>query len=270
MKNNISYYPHKVVSHGHWKFKALRKKFGWAGEGKFWALHNFICDSEDCCLLLEDEEKFLSIAADIDLSPEELHVFLDFLLTKCKLLIKQENKITTETAQETLAEVMAKRTYQRNWKNKKSSIETGNSSIEKTFSNIETKESNIDFEQSKVKRSKVNNDDVVIAPPIAGFRDIEKLKEIVWNDKMYVSLICAQSIPEDAVLKWLTAFNRYLVYVNKTIRQESDYRQHFTNWLTKIPNFRTMNPDDYSPVKDHKAPTSKEDDKFKKILNAKK
>jgi len=273
MKNNISYYPHKTESHNHWKFKTLRKKFGWAGEGRFWALHNIICDSENCCLDIEEEEKFLSIAADIELSEEEFNQFLDFLVIKCKLLfISIAGKITSETAQETLNAVNGKRKYQREW-SKKSSIEKGNSSIESTLSNIETKDSTIDFRQSKVNKSKVN-DVVESPPPIEGFLSLETLKIKVLQDSFYLSLITQKGIDVKKVELWLDAFNRFLKFKNKLLKQEGDYRSHFPNWLVKIPNYRTANPEDYDPSgKDPEAlkpQMSKEANLFKTIMAGKK
>lgn len=249
MKNNISYYPHKTNSNNHWKFKTLRKKFGWAGEGKFWALHNIICDSEHCFLLLEDEEKFLSIAADIDLTSDELNSFLEFLIDKCKLLLKIENKITTDTAQETLHEVMTKRKYQRNWKKEKSNIETGNSSIESTLSNIETKESIIEIQQTKLKESKVNESESNFGePPIDGYRSLEVQKNKVLADENFVAQISQLGVAVEKIPFWLDAFNRRLVFTGETLKQNRDYRLHFSRWLPKIPNYRTMNPENYQPV----------------------
>jgi len=157
-KNNISFYPHKVTSHNHWKFKTLRKKFGWAGEGRFWALCNAIGDCEGCMLDLNEEDKMLSVAADLDLTDEDLKQFIEFLVSKCKLIILVENNITTDTAQEALSTVNGRRSYQREWKNKKtdvqSNIEKGKSSIENTFSSIETEFSTIENGQSKEKKRK--------------------------------------------------------------------------------------------------------------------
>ena len=46
MKNNIEYYRHHAQSDTHPKFKMLRNEYGWAGEGKFWALNNRIALAE--------------------------------------------------------------------------------------------------------------------------------------------------------------------------------------------------------------------------------
>ncbi|MDZ7763237.1 MAG: hypothetical protein U5K00_02260 [Melioribacteraceae bacterium] len=50
MKKNISFYSHYSDSHNHWKFKLLRNKYGWAGEGKFWALKQYDCLSRSMSL----------------------------------------------------------------------------------------------------------------------------------------------------------------------------------------------------------------------------
>ena len=48
MKNNIDYYRHEVDAHNNAKIKMLRTKYGWAGEGKFWALNGIIGQAENC------------------------------------------------------------------------------------------------------------------------------------------------------------------------------------------------------------------------------
>lgn len=251
MKNNISYYPHKTNSNNHWKFKTLRKKFSWAGEGRFWALHNIICDSEDCFLLLEDEEKFLSVAADIDLTSEELSAFIDFLITKCKLLVKGENGITTETAQETLNGVMSNRKYQRDWKKEKLSIETGNSSIESKLSNIDSLVSMFENEQTKLKETKLNQSESNYGEPppqIDGYRSLEQQKNKVLADENFVAQISQLGVAVEKIPLWLDAFNRRLTFTGETLKQNRDYRLHFSRWLPKITNYRTMNPLDYQPI----------------------
>lgn len=249
MKNNISYYSHDTNSHHSWKFKTLRRKYGWSGEGRFWALANMIGESENCILSIGEESKQFQIAADLDLSPEEFTQFIEFLTNKCKLLIINEGNITTDRAQETLQGVMKKRTYQSNWAKKKSNIENGNLSIETKVSNIETKKSNIENEQSKVKESKVNYSFGVKQPqPVEGYRDIENLKPIILKDEGYISLIVAKGIKPDLVEGWIDAFNRMLRFKNTTLFVESEYRRYFAHWLVKVPNVLTIHPNQYSPV----------------------
>ncbi|MGN6435969.1 MAG: hypothetical protein ACTHMM_05520 [Agriterribacter sp.] len=160
MKNNISYYPHKTGSHNHWKFKVLRKRYGWAGEGKFWALNNMIADAEWCMLDLSDEGRKMAVATDLDFDPKGLDEFIQYLIHVSKLVIDKDGSISTTIVQETLAEVDSKREYQRNWKR---SISNSNNQI----SNSKPSDSNIDFEQSKVNKSKVNKNKEDIGAPSA-------------------------------------------------------------------------------------------------------
>jgi len=149
MKNNISYYRHETGSTNHWKFKVLRKRYGWAGEGKFWALNNMIADAEGCVLDLRDESKMVSIAIDLDFEPPGLKEFIQHLLHVSKLVIEKGDGITTEIVQETFGEVMDRRDYQRKWKNTLSNSKTPVSNSKTAFSTIEN-------QQSKVKEIKVN------------------------------------------------------------------------------------------------------------------
>ena len=110
MKKNIDYYRHEVYSHEHAKFKTLRVKYGWAGEGKFWALNNKIAQSEDCWLDLSEEYNKASIAYDLDMNMEEFDVFISYLIKSCKLLLVNGDKISTEMVQEVYNSVMVERT----------------------------------------------------------------------------------------------------------------------------------------------------------------
>jgi len=149
MKNNLSYYQHEVNSHNHWKFKTLRRKYQWAGEGKFWALNNMIGESEGCRLDISNPDKKASIAADLDFDLSEFDEYLDCLVTVCKLVVVDNGHLLTPMTQENLSEVNNKRERQRNWKKVKSTT-----NLEKSTSTEQGKV--VEIEQSKVKESKLN------------------------------------------------------------------------------------------------------------------
>jgi hypothetical protein len=117
MKNNLDYYPHKVQSHNHLKFKALRMLYrrtfnvdGWAGEGKFWALNNLIAESRYCVLDISNELKKLQVAVELDFTLEELDVFLDLLVNKCDLVeFREGGYLVTDDVQNVLAELQEDR-----------------------------------------------------------------------------------------------------------------------------------------------------------------
>lgn len=102
MSKGLKYYSHYSNSHNHWKFKLLRKKFGWAGEGKFWALNNMIAESTDCTLDLNDDSKKEQIAADLEFEKEEFVEFLKYLSGKCRLVKNGDGKYTSDITQEDL------------------------------------------------------------------------------------------------------------------------------------------------------------------------
>jgi len=162
MKNNISYYSHDSNSHNHWKFKVLRKRYGWSGEGKFWALNNMIADAEWCMLDLTDEGKKMAVATDLDFDPKGLDEFIQYLTHVSKLVSEKDGCITTTIVQEIFNDVASKREYQRNWKR---SLSNSNHQL----SNSKVPHSNIDFEQSKVKKNKENKrEENTVAPAAPG------------------------------------------------------------------------------------------------------
>jgi hypothetical protein len=167
MKYNLEYYRHEADSHNHWKFKALRRKYGWAGEGKFWALNNIIADSNYCSLDLSDESKLFETAADLDFEVDEFKDFLFYLFEKCKLIRMEGMKITTKITQENLAEVEHKRERQREWKKNKGASKAEESTAKDEKSTSTNEEIDGENEQSKVKESKEkesNNKDSYESP----------------------------------------------------------------------------------------------------------
>lgn len=183
MKTNLLYYTHEVNSHHHPKFKILRKKYGWAGEGRFWALNNLIADSKLCILDLSRDFVRKSIAADLDLTLEEFEEFIQFLIHECELLDElNPQQVTTDDVQKCLDEVNKRRRFDRERKQKRadSTTETTenqpekeNSTKEKPVSAYKVKES----KGSKGKKEKKIQGDKPPVEPVKKFV-IPKLEDI--------------------------------------------------------------------------------------------
>lgn len=110
MKNNIDFYQHYATADQHPKFKMLRVQFGWAGEGKFWALNNRIAQAENCCLNISKKYNKAAIASDLDFNLNDLDEFISFLLDDCELIRECESGvITTDIVQENFQKVMVNR-----------------------------------------------------------------------------------------------------------------------------------------------------------------
>lgn len=162
MKNNLTYYRRDVASHSHWKFKTLRKHYGWAGEGKFWALNDMIAAANACTLNLDDDSRVAAIAIDLDFTLKEFKAFIQHLLRTSKLIVKTKKGITTNVVQECLVEVSARRIYQRNKRKTVhenmhyGSIESGKNSIENAEPIQENAKPVQENQQIKVKEIKEN------------------------------------------------------------------------------------------------------------------
>lgn len=202
LKNNISYYRHEVHSHNHWKFKVLRKKYGWAGEGKFWALNNIIAASENCYLDISTEAKKISVAVDLDFDLVEFEEFINFLISNCKLIKFVDTDIfTNDIIQETLVMASGKREKQKEWiKNKRSITENELSISENGLSKPTNELSTVDNEQRKEKKRK----EIYNSPnePIKTFKNWseEKFKEDINKHKEVLEL------PPDEKKELLNAF----------------------------------------------------------------
>lgn len=109
MKKNIEHFPHNCNSHNHWKFKLLRAKYGWEGEGKFWAFNGEIGKSDNCYIDMTDKRKMNAIAGELNFTTEQFKSFLNYLIKDCDLVKRNKNLITTEIIQDTFKLVMAGR-----------------------------------------------------------------------------------------------------------------------------------------------------------------
>jgi hypothetical protein len=137
----------------------LRAKYGWEGEGKFWALNNMIAKAEDCKLNIGNKYNLVSIAVDLNFTKEEFLEFIAYLVDECCLVTNDDNFLSTNTTQETLEEVMGNRKrakerkqrniekYSKGYNENTESSGEPTENLRQTF-NKESKES----KESKVKR----------------------------------------------------------------------------------------------------------------------
>ena len=163
MKNNIAYYTHAADADSHWKFVALRRRFGWAGEGKFWALNNRIARSDHCRMNMNEYEHIEAIAAALDFDPDEFTEYVDYL-KKIRLITEIDGHLTTEIVQECYAEVMVRREYQRDRAKaaaNKSIVENAKSMIENPLSTQKKPKSIVEKEQSKVNKRKYKEKEII-------------------------------------------------------------------------------------------------------------
>ena len=171
MKENIEYYRHFSGADQHPKFEMLRAKYGWAGDGKFWALNNRIALASNCVLDLSKKYVKASIANALDFTLDEFDEFVIYLLEECDLIIETESGITTTEVQENYVKVSEKRMKNKAGYVKKPILKTAESStklaeteIQPTGTQIQPSENiQTKVKETKVNESKVNKrDDVVI------------------------------------------------------------------------------------------------------------
>jgi len=145
MKQNLEFYQHFIDADQHPKFKMLRIKYGWAGDGKFWALNNKIAASEQCRIDTSKKYIMATIAADLEFTMTDLLEFIDYLAGDCELIIKENGFITTEIVQENFERVHTKRIKnQEDYKNR----------IKETLRNVQASENEI--QTSELIQTKLN------------------------------------------------------------------------------------------------------------------
>lgn len=136
MKENLEFYQHFSEADQHPKFKMLRVKYGWAGEGKFWALNNRIALAKRGQLNISKKYNKATFATDLDFNLEEFDEFIIYLHEECELILfdTESGCITTETIQENLEKVMKDREGARTRKQKKKPPQNTDSSETKKSS----------------------------------------------------------------------------------------------------------------------------------------
>lgn len=187
MKTNIEHYPHYCNSHNHWKFKMLRVKFGWSGEGRFWALNNEIGKSDNCSINLKDKSKVNMIAADLGMTLPEFKIYLQYLIKDCKLIKRTGDIISTDMIKETLNVVMDDRERARDRKKGK----------QKSLSSRETKQSSVElFESSPLL--------LYIEKNRLDYKRLEEYAEKLKNSKYYFDRMPKKLWFEEFIITWCT------------------------------------------------------------------
>ena len=110
MKQSLDWFKHDATASESPKFIALRASpYGWAGEGRFWALNGLIARSDGCQLDLGRKFAKAGVADKLDLTPAELDAYLVFLRDECELVRYEDGIVTTSRLKEGLADVMPER-----------------------------------------------------------------------------------------------------------------------------------------------------------------
>ncbi len=165
MKKNLVFYYHYCNAHNQPGSKMLRVKYGWSGEGRYYALLNMIGDSEYC--VLDMSKKFIAAvyAEALGLSLDEFKEFVNYLVIDCELLIRVNQNvdknvdnsvdnwlITSELLQENFTEIMRLRDKARQRKAKNEVENSG--SDEKQKSSRELSEGLPELNNKERKREK--------------------------------------------------------------------------------------------------------------------
>ena len=184
MKNNIDFYQHYAVSDQHPKFKMLRVEYGWAGEGKFWALNNRIAQADECCLNISKKYNKAAIANDLDLNLETFDKFIKFLKDDCELIRESgPGIITTDIIQENFEKVSEKRKKNQSYYKK---------AVSDTFSSSQSTENEI--KQAENIQSKVKERKDKVKTPLADKSATEmcpqKLIRDLYNEKLPFLPVC--------------------------------------------------------------------------------
>ena len=114
MKQSLDWFKHDATASESPKFIALRASpYGWAGEGRFWALNGLIARSDGCQLDLGRKFAKAGVADKLDMTPAELEAYLVFLRDECELIEYEDSIVTTKRTRDDLEPVVARRRKER-------------------------------------------------------------------------------------------------------------------------------------------------------------
>jgi len=185
MKKNLEYYSRYCNAHQHPKFKVLRSKYGWEGDGRFWALNDMIGSADNCILDLNKKYLAGTIADDLGMSLDKFQEFFSFLVSdQCDLIQEVgENKYTTELVQEIYGRIEADRKAARDRKNKATNTvpddnltEFGEQSSSSGEPSESSGERNNTVNKSRVKESKETT--IITEGNGSGLDFIKNIKEL--------------------------------------------------------------------------------------------
>jgi hypothetical protein len=120
MKDNLRHFSHDADLYDDPRFHLLRASpWGWAGEGRYWALCGMIAQAEDCRLDLSKKFTRATIATRLDLGMDELEDFLVYLRDDAELIAFEEGILTRPEIQEDLERAHKSREKTEKWRTKK-------------------------------------------------------------------------------------------------------------------------------------------------------
>ena len=246
MKNNIEFYQHYANADQHPKFKMLRVEYGWAGEGRFWALNNRIAQSEDCELDISKKYNRAAIASDLDMNMREFKDYIQYLIEECELVREsKEGIITTDIVQENFSQVTANREKARERKQRnlekvyKSSGEPSKSSGEQNKKGKERKGKNNTYSRIVDYLNRKTNSNFKVETKKTQDLIKARLKEGFEpkDFKIVIDFKCDQWFTDDEMHEYLrpqTLFNnKFEGYLNAAKRQGGNNNQNPEEVLKK-------------------------------------
>jgi len=189
----------------------LRVKYGWEGEGKFWALNNLIGDSEECKLDLSRKFIVADILELFQMNREQFDEFINYLVDDCELLDRNGDLISTEIVLENLATTNIKRlknqeSYKKRKEKSDSTVENEIQPTENENSateNIQSKRNETEVNESKLKEIKLEeiNSSVYFQKCIQLFQDYTNIKDPNHEKLLWPIINLYHTIPENLTQK---------------------------------------------------------------------
>ncbi len=169
MKTNLDYFTHYSNASEHPKFLALRARYDFAGEGRFWALNGMIAASENCKYDLTRKFARPSAAQKLGLTLEDFEAFLVYLRDDCELIHYENDIIWTEQTQDDLTRVIPERKRQQERRNGVR-VPTANEDEKNAYELKKYADADDRAEQSRAKQSKAEQSKAN-APELDAFGD---------------------------------------------------------------------------------------------------
>ncbi|MBS1771467.1 MAG: DUF4373 domain-containing protein [Bacteroidetes bacterium] len=269
-KNYTNWFPHEPNPENNRQLKAMRTAYGMQGYGCWWVLQEILSTQPGYKLDISHEYAMNDLADDMRMDAAFTEQFINDCVTKFKLLECDDTHLWCPYLMALLQPLEEKRAFlsecgKKGVEKKKEKklkaeenervaegvldvLEAQNKTKENKTEEKKTTENNnaVDDDTSVNTKTIITNTQTIL--PANPYADMTLMMQRALSDNEF-TYITMQSFGVDAekLQLWMEAFNRKLAFEADTIKNDKEYRRHFTNWL-KYRNVKQEDPNTYTPV----------------------
>lgn len=249
------------------KIVCLEADYGFEGYGRFWRLMEIIHTQEGYKYCLTQKVAYASLAKLLGQTTEQFKAFLHYLVHDVELIQTDGEYIWNDSMQRRM-EYWSEKQKVLSERGKKGAAAKHNKCLSKEDECLSNAQA-VDFLTNETKPNETilndtkpnnTNNTIVVDDtfsrsnkgntnvPDKRLLTLQQLLENCIDDVEFCATYTQlKKIPLDKLHAWLNAFNKWLIHIADTRKNEQEYRKHFRNWFHQR-NWQQEDPDTYSPV----------------------